>query len=114
MSTSELACTYAALILHDDGIPITEEKLNTLISSAGITVEPYWPSLFAKMLAKTSIEDLLMSAGTAGPAAAPAAGGGASAGGDGGAGGAAGGAGEAKVEEEEEEEEEEMEFDLFD
>merc|ERR1711912_77616 len=64
MSTSELACTYAALILHDDGIPITEEKLNTLISSAGITVEPYWPSLFAKMLAKTSIEDLLMSAGT--------------------------------------------------
>ena len=80
----------------------------TLIKAAGVEVEPYWPSLFAKLLANTSVDDLIMNVGSGAPAAAPAAGG-APAAGDG------GGAAEAKAEEpEEEEEEEDMEFDLFD
>lgn len=28
MSVGELACTYAALILHDDGIPVTVIKIS--------------------------------------------------------------------------------------
>jgi len=31
MSKSELACTYAALILHDDGLEITADNLNSIL-----------------------------------------------------------------------------------
>ncbi|KAF5451887.1 hypothetical protein F2P56_026946 [Juglans regia] len=73
MSSSELACTYASLILHDDGIPITAEKIATLVKAAGVSVESYWPSLFAKLAEKRNIEDLILNAGAAGGGAAPVA-----------------------------------------
>ena len=107
MSTSELACTYASLILSDDGIPITADKIATLVKAAGVTVEPYWPGLFAKLLESKSIGDLVANVGSGG-------GGG---GGGGGAAAAAGGGGAAAAAPEpepEEEEEEDMGFDLFD
>ncbi|XP_037079621.1 60S acidic ribosomal protein P1-like [Pollicipes pollicipes] len=71
------ACTYAALILADDDIAITSEKLQTLLKAANVTVEPYWPGLFAKALESTDIKSLLSSVGSsvgaAPAAAAPAA-----------------------------------------
>ncbi|KAL6509216.1 hypothetical protein OROGR_022526 [Orobanche gracilis] len=70
MSIGELACTYASLILHDDGISVTAEKIATLVKSANLTVESYWPSLFAKLCEKRNIEDLVMNVGSAGGAAA--------------------------------------------
>ncbi|XP_037078694.1 60S acidic ribosomal protein P1-like [Pollicipes pollicipes] len=73
----EAACTYAALILADDDIAITSEKLQTLLKAANVTVEPYWPGLFAKALESTDIKSLLSSVGSsvgaAPAAAAPAA-----------------------------------------
>nr|GMC58166.1 60S acidic ribosomal protein P1-like [Ipomoea batatas]GMC62882.1 60S acidic ribosomal protein P1-like [Ipomoea batatas]GMC64687.1 60S acidic ribosomal protein P1-like [Ipomoea batatas]GMC66891.1 60S acidic ribosomal protein P1-like [Ipomoea batatas]GMC67014.1 60S acidic ribosomal protein P1-like [Ipomoea batatas] len=60
MSVGELACTYAALILYDDGIPATAEKIATLVKAANVSVESYWPSLFAKLCEKRNIEDLIM------------------------------------------------------
>ncbi|XP_022138164.1 60S acidic ribosomal protein P1-like isoform X2 [Momordica charantia] len=65
MSTSELACTYAALILHDDAISVTAEKIATLVKAAGLTVESYWPSLFAKLSSKRNIDDLILNVGSA-------------------------------------------------
>ena len=67
MSNAELATSYAALILADDGVDITvslacsvkvapnwylqADKLTTLIKAAGVDeVEPIWATLFAKVL----------------------------------------------------------------
>ena len=74
---AELFVTYAALILHDDSAPITEENINKIITAAGGAVKSYWPKLFAAMLVDTDIKELLLSSGggAAAPAGAAAAGG---------------------------------------
>merc|ERR1712006_57722 len=71
VSVSELACVYSALILHDDDIDITGEKMAKIISAAKVNVEAFWPGLFAKALQGRNIGDLICNVG-----AAPAAGGG--------------------------------------
>merc|ERR1712058_189919 len=105
------ACVYAALILADDDVAVTPEKLTTILKAAGVEVEPYWPGLFCKALESCNIKDLITNVGS-GVGAAPAAGGAAAP--------AAGGAApaeekkEEKKEEEEEEEDDDMGFGLFD
>ena len=39
MAKSELACVYAALILADEDVPITEEKIKTILTAAGVEVK---------------------------------------------------------------------------
>ena len=108
MSTAELAISYAALLLHDDGAPITAENLTKVVQAANVTVDPYWAPLFAKLFETRSIEDLICNVGAGGGAAPAAASGGAAAGGD------APAAEEAKEESEEEESDDDMGFSLFD
>ncbi|KAK6142615.1 hypothetical protein DH2020_022963 [Rehmannia glutinosa] len=55
---------YASLILHDDGIAITAKEIATPVKAANLTVESYWPSLFAKLCEKRNIEDLVMNVGS--------------------------------------------------
>ncbi|CAA3011665.1 60S acidic ribosomal P1-like [Olea europaea subsp. europaea] len=112
MSSGEAACTYACLILHDDGIPITAEKISTLVKAANVKVESYWPSLFAKLCEKRNIEDLIMNVGAGGAAAAVAV---AAPTGGAGAGAAAAAAPAAEEKNEpKEESDEDMGFGLFD
>ncbi|CAJ2502812.1 Uu.00g102060.m01.CDS01 [Anthostomella pinea] len=111
MSTAELASSYAALILADDGVEITADKLQSLIKAANVTdVEPIWTSLFAKALEGKDVKDMLANVGSGGGAAAA---GGPSAGGAAAAGGADEPAAEEKVEEKEESDDD-MGFGLFD
>ncbi|KAF8474885.1 60s acidic ribosomal protein-domain-containing protein [Kalaharituber pfeilii] len=112
MSTAELAVSYAALILADDGVEITADKLQSLIKAANVDdVEPIWTTLFAKALEGKDVKDLLLNVGSGGGAAPAAAA----------AGGAAGGAAaaaeapkEEEKPEEKEESDEDMGFGLFD
>ncbi|KAF2896039.1 hypothetical protein ILUMI_10132 [Ignelater luminosus] len=79
-SNAELACVYSALILADDDVAITGEKIQTILKAANVDVEPYWPGLFAKALEGVNVKDLITKIGSgagaapAGGAAAPAAG----------------------------------------
>lgn len=112
MSVGEVACTYACLILHDEEIPITAEKISAIVKAANVNVEPYWPLLFTKLAEKRNISDLVMNvgAGGGGGAAVAAPVGGAAAGGA----AAAAPAAEEKKEEPKEESDDDMGFSLFD
>merc|ERR1712023_420005 len=48
MSAGELGCTYASLILHDDGQDVTEDKIKALLKAANVETEAYWPGLFCR------------------------------------------------------------------
>ena len=61
MAKSELSCVYAALILADDDVLITEEKIKAILTAAVVEVEPYWPGLFANALQNCNVKDLITS-----------------------------------------------------
>merc|ERR1711966_128440 len=82
MSAGELACTYASMILHEDGQEISEEKIKLLINAAKVEYESYWPSLFAKAINGADVNELLTK-----PAQGGGGGGGVAAAGGGDAGG---------------------------
>lgn len=79
---AELACTYAALILHDEGIDINGtlgltlgNKIASLVNAAGVNIDAFWPKLFAKALDGVNVADFFAVGGgeSSAPAAAPAA-----------------------------------------
>merc|ERR1739842_227402 len=70
-SNDELACVYAALILMDDDVSITVEKINTILKAANVAVEPYWHGLFAKAAGGLDLKSIVANVGAgAAPAAA--------------------------------------------
>merc|ERR1712037_1024833 len=105
--SAELACTYAALILSDDGVDISGDKIASLLKDANVEVEPFWPGLFAGALKNCNVSELISNI-SSGVGAGPAAAGGA----------AAGGAAEEAKEEEKKpesssESDDDMGFDMF-
>ncbi|KAK4337085.1 hypothetical protein RND71_043685 [Anisodus tanguticus] len=109
-SVQELACVYSSLILFDDEISVTAEKIQTILKAANLEVEPYWPTLFAKALEGVDVKGLITNI-SSGVGAAPAAA-------SGGAAAPAADAGKKEdkkpEKEEEEEEDDDMGFGLFD
>merc|ERR1711962_333715 len=80
--SAELACTYAALILNDDDVEITGDKITAILKAANVEFEPFWPSLFAGALKDVDVRSLITNIGSgvgSGPAAGGAAAGGAAA-----------------------------------
>ncbi|KAI0276948.1 60s acidic ribosomal protein-domain-containing protein [Russula aff. rugulosa BPL654] len=94
MANIELAATYACLILADDGVDITSEKIITITNAAGVELEPIWASLLAKALEGKDVKELLSNVGSGGGAPAVGA--------------------PEKKEEEKEESDDDMGFGLFD
>merc|ERR1712184_176980 len=79
--SAELACTYAALILNDDDVEITGDKITAILKAANVEFEPFWPSLFAGALKDVDVRSHITNIGS-GVGSGPAAGGATAAGGD--------------------------------
>jgi large subunit ribosomal protein LP1 len=61
----ELVSVYAALLLHDDNVEITADKLNKVITASGNTVESYYPEFFEKYFQGVNLKTLLESVSAA-------------------------------------------------
>eukprot|EP01111_Echinosteliopsis_oligospora_P001326 TRINITY_DN11_c0_g2_i1.p1 TRINITY_DN11_c0_g2~~TRINITY_DN11_c0_g2_i1.p1 ORF type:complete len:146 (-),score=75.72 TRINITY_DN11_c0_g2_i1:55-447(-) len=73
-ATDELCCTYAALILHDDNIKVTDDALNKILTAANVHVQAYYPGLFARVLSTPgTLDELILKGGAGAPAAGGAA-----------------------------------------
>jgi len=70
MASTDLATTYAALILADDGLEITADKIVALTSAADVEIEAIWATLLAKALEGKNVKDLLSNVGSGGGAPA--------------------------------------------
>ncbi|KPI84860.1 putative 60S acidic ribosomal protein [Leptomonas seymouri] len=106
MSNNQLACTYAALILSENG-NCSADAICNVTKAAGVQVSHGMATAFANAFASINVSDVLAKisfGGAASGAAAPAAA----------AGGAAPAAAAAKEEKVEEEADDDMGFGLFD
>ena len=61
----QLACTLAALILHDENSDVNADSLSKVLKSADINVAPYWPMLLGKALEGKNVGDFLKISGGA-------------------------------------------------
>ncbi|KAK7196544.1 60S acidic ribosomal protein [Novymonas esmeraldas] len=111
MTTAQLACTYAALILSESG-KTDAASIIAVTKAAGVEVSQGMAAAFSKAISSVNVNQVLggisFGGAAAGGAAAPAAAAGAS------AGAAAAPAAAAKKEEPEEEGDDDMGFGLFD
>ncbi|EAT32979.1 AAEL014764-PA [Aedes aegypti] len=60
--TAIASCAYSALILFDDDVAVTDEKISTI--QANVDIEPYWPGLFTKALEGINVKDLITNIGS--------------------------------------------------
>ena len=60
----ELACVYSGLLLHDDKVAITADKIQKVLTASGnTTVESYYPEFFAKFMAGADLNAFMNNIG---------------------------------------------------
>ncbi|KAF0880227.1 RLA1 protein, partial [Crocuta crocuta] len=67
-SVSEFISICSALILNDNKVMVTENKISALIKAAEVNLDPFWPGLCVKALANVNIGSVICNAGAGGPA----------------------------------------------
>jgi large subunit ribosomal protein LP1 len=65
----ELCCVYAGLLLADENLEITADKLNKIIAVSGNQVDGYYPEFFERFFKNVNLNTLLTSIGSAGAGA---------------------------------------------
>ncbi|KAJ5075029.1 60S ACIDIC ribosomal protein P1 [Anaeramoeba ignava] len=60
----EMAITFAVLLLQQEQIKITPDKLKKVLDAADVSVEPYWFKLFTNYAEENDISALLSGAPT--------------------------------------------------
>jgi len=63
-----MAVVYAAIILADDDLVITADKLEAIMWSAGLKVESYWYPMFERALKGIDVRTLMSTMMASGPA----------------------------------------------
>eukprot|EP00766_Chilomastix_caulleryi_P001577 gnl/Chilomastix_caulleri/2550.p1 GENE.gnl/Chilomastix_caulleri/2550~~gnl/Chilomastix_caulleri/2550.p1 ORF type:complete len:102 (+),score=20.60 gnl/Chilomastix_caulleri/2550:43-348(+) len=72
MVKAESACIYAALILYDEGLPISESNMQAILKSVHCQVAPYWVSFFCSYFEKNDMRSFLVkTVSTSAPTSAP-------------------------------------------
>lgn len=66
----ELCCVYASLLLADENLEITADKINKIVAVSGNQVDGYYPEFFERFFKNTNLNTLLTSIGSAGVPAA--------------------------------------------
>merc|ERR1711988_1455435 len=72
-SKGEQGCSYAAMILKDEDMAITEESMKSLLNAANVDYDSYWPGLFVKALNNQDLDKLICQPSSGGDGAAAAA-----------------------------------------
>eukprot|EP00792_Barthelona_sp_PAP020_P008003 TRINITY_DN3188_c2_g2_i4.p1 TRINITY_DN3188_c2_g2~~TRINITY_DN3188_c2_g2_i4.p1 ORF type:complete len:107 (+),score=38.81 TRINITY_DN3188_c2_g2_i4:43-363(+) len=67
MQDVQRAILYSALILQDEGLPITPEAISSILTAAKISFEAYLPKIYAGVLANLDLKELIAGAASAGP-----------------------------------------------
>lgn len=64
-NNEELACTYAALLLHDSGVAATADLITKIAEAANVKVSSFWPSFFENVLKTNDLDSIILNVGSA-------------------------------------------------
>ncbi|KFD56590.1 hypothetical protein M514_02694 [Trichuris suis] len=72
--SADFACAYASLILQDEDIGITADRINAILKAAGVRVDGIWPEMYVSALQNCNMKDIVsnISSGVGSAPAAPA------------------------------------------